>query len=486
MDSPYREPVSQTAFSRTQTHTDFLTEHAQWLSWFLRVGDFGVVIGTAWLAYLFRFQAWDMAPVYRMAALIAALLVLAVFARFGLYNHLRGKTLGWISTRLISAIALVTAILVTLAFLTKTGPVFSRQWTAYWAMLATANLVVYRGATTVFLGALRSAGLNTRRVLVVGAGKLGQCVTDNLKKADWAGFQVVGYADDDPALQGETHNDLKIFDNNHLADLVTEKAVDEVWIALPLTAQKRVDELLHAMRHSNATVRMVPDFYGYRLLNRPINNIAGLAVLDLSSSPLSIPSSRFIKAVVDWVLAAAILVLISPVMLLIALGVKLSSPGPILFKQVRHGVNNKPIVVYKFRTMVEHKEQDGKVTQAKRDDDRITPLGRFLRRTSLDELPQFINVLQGRMAIVGPRPHACAHNDHYRQQVAFYTQRHEVKPGITGWAQVNGWRGETDCVDKMCKRVEHDLYYIQNWSVFFDLRIIFLTVLRGFTDKNAY
>ena len=196
--------------------------------------------------------------------------------------------------------------------------------------------------------------------------------------------------------------------------------------------------------------------------------------------------NRFIKAAEDRILATLILVAISPLMLFIALGVKLSSPGPVLFKQKRHGWDGKPIKVYKFRTMRVHEEEEGKITQARRSDPRVTPFGAFLRRTSLDELPQFFNVLQGRMSIVGPRPHAVEHNEFYKEQVEAYMQRHRVKPGITGWAQINGWRGETDTLEKMRKRVEYDLYYIENWSLWFDLKIIFLTLFKGFVNKNAY
>jgi putative colanic acid biosynthesis UDP-glucose lipid carrier transferase len=185
-------------------------------------------------------------------------------------------------------------------------------------------------------------------------------------------------------------------------------------------------------------------------------------------------------------LSLVILTLISPLMLLIAFGVKLSSPGPVLFKQRRNGWDGKPIKVYKFRTMTVHKECDGQVTQASKYDARITKFGAFLRRTSLDELPQFFNVLQGRMSIVGPRPHAIEHNDQYKEQIDAYMMRHKVKPGITGWAQINGWRGQTDTLDKMKKRVEFDLYYIENWTLWLDLKIIFLSMFSGFVHKNAY
>jgi len=208
-------------------------------------------------------------------------------------------------------------------------------------------------------------------------------------------------------------------------------------------------------------------------------------VLDLSVSPM-MGINRNVKAFEDRILAALALMLAGPLMLLIAIGVKLSSPGPTLFRQRRHGWDGNLIVIYKFRTMMAHTQSDGQITQACKNDFRVTRFGAFLRRTSLDELPQLINVLQGRMSIVGPRPHAVEHNEHYKDLIDAYMQRHKVKPGITGWAQVNGWRGETDTLEKMKKRVEYDLYYIEHWSLWLDLKVIFLTLMKGFIHPNAY
>ena len=215
------------------------------------------------------------------------------------------------------------------------------------------------------------------------------------------------------------------------------------------------------------------------------SEVVGIQMLDLSASPIT-GELRLLKAVQDFVLASLILLLISPLLLAIALAIKLTSRGPVLYQQKRHGWNGEEIWVYKFRSMVVHHEAGSQVTQASKNDSRITPLGAFLRRTSLDELPQFINVLQGRMSIVGPRPHAMAHNEHYKELVPGYVLRHKVKPGITGWAQVNGFRGETDTLDKMEKRVEYDLYYIEHVSLWLDLKIIVATVFKGFMHKNAY
>ena len=229
----------------------------------------------------------------------------------------------------------------------------------------------------------------------------------------------------------------------------------------------------------------MPDWFTLKLLNHGVSEVVGIQMLDISASPIT-GKLRFFKAAQDFVLATLILLLISPLMLAIALAIKFTSKGPVLYRQQRHGWNDEEIWVYKFRSMVVHQEAGAQVTQASKNDSRITPLGAFLRRTSLDELPQFINVLQGRMSIVGPRPHAMAHNEHYKQLVPGYVLRHKVKPGITGWAQVNGFRGETDTLDKMVKRVEYDLYYIEHVSLWLDLKIIFATVFKGFVHKNAY
>jgi putative colanic acid biosynthesis UDP-glucose lipid carrier transferase len=269
------------------------------------------------------------------------------------------------------------------------------------------------------------------------------------------------------------------------AALPDQQQPDEIWLCLPLSDEAGIRTSLDALRHSVANIRLVPDWFSLKLINHGISEALGIPMLDLSASPVT-GTTRLLKAAEDRLLALLILVLISPIMVVIAVAVKFSSPGPIYFKQKRNGWNGNVINVYKFRSMYMHQEDDGQVTQATQGDPRITPLGRFLRRTSLDELPQFINVLQGRMSIVGPRPHAVAHNDYYKQHVPRYMLRHKVKPGITGWAQVHGLRGETDTLEKMEKRVEYDLYYIEHMSLWLDLKIMAMTVFKGFTNSNAY
>ncbi|GAB4355549.1 MAG: exopolysaccharide biosynthesis glycosyltransferase VpsL [Gammaproteobacteria bacterium] len=387
---------------------------------------------------------------------------------------------------MLAAWITVAVLLVILGTLTKTNALFSRYWMGLWFILGVLFIVSFRTILTLSLHQMRKHGWNHRRIVIVGTGSLSLFVSQRLREAPWTGLDIVAYFSDRSGEElGELTANAALFTLDSLGPFLAENTVDEIWLTLPLSDEEKVQSILHSLRHCTATIRYVPDIFGFRLLNHAVTEIAGMPVLDLNVSPM-LGMNRVIKELEDRLLALLILVLTSPLLVLIAIGVKLSSPGPVLFKQLRHGWDGKPIKVYKFRTMFVHQEENGQVTQAQRNDPRITRFGTFLRRTSLDELPQFFNVLQGRMSIVGPRPHAIAHNEQYKDLIDDYMLRHKVKPGITGWAQVNGWRGETSDLDKMKKRVEYDLYYIENWSLLFDLKIIFLTIFRGFVHQNAY
>jgi putative colanic acid biosynthesis UDP-glucose lipid carrier transferase len=247
-----------------------------------------------------------------------------------------------------------------------------------------------------------------------------------------------------------------------------------IYVTLPMASQPRIMKLLEELHDTTASVYFVPDIFIFDLIQGRMDTIGGIPVLAVCETPFR-GMNGLIKRASDIILAALILLLISPVLLAIAAGVKLTSPGPALFRQRRYGLDGREIVVYKFRSMTV--AEDGAVVkQATKNDSRVTPFGAFLRRTSLDELPQFVNVLQGRMSIVGPRPHAVAHNEMYRKLVKGYMVRHKVRPGITGWAQVNGLRGETETVDKMKARIEYDLDYLRHWSLRLDLHIIWRTI----------
>jgi putative colanic acid biosynthesis UDP-glucose lipid carrier transferase len=268
-----------------------------------------------------------------------------------------------------------------------------------------------------------------------------------------------------------------------IAEYIEQNNVKELWIALPFRDEKRIKELLYQLRHLSISIKFVPDIFGFRLLNQTVFEVAGMPILQLNGTPIQ-GINRIIKELEDKILSFIIMILVSPLLILIYIMIKLDSKGPAIYKQIRQGWDGKKIKIYKFRSM--YVSNDDKYIQATKNDQRITKVGAFIRRTSLDELPQFLNVLQGRMSIVGPRPHPVLQNEEFKDQVEYYMQRHRVKPGITGWAQVNGLRGETDTLEKMSERVEYDLYYIENWSLWFDIRIIFLTIFKGFVNKNAY
>ena len=324
-----------------------------------------------------------------------------------------------------------------------------------------------------------------RRAVVVGGGLLGVKVARALTESEDYGVDFVGYFDD--RIDDRLHADASVRRLGGLKEVaayVIEHSVREVYITLPLGSQPRIVELLESVQGTTASLFFVPDVFGISIIQGRLQDMNGVPVVGICETPFT-GTNELVKRVSDIVLAVIILVLITPVLLVIAAGVKFSSPGPVIFSQRRNGLDGGEIIVYKFRSMTSQ-DNGSVVQQATKGDARITRFGAFIRRTSLDELPQFVNVLQGRMSIVGPRPHAVAHNEQYRQLIKAYMVRHKVKPGITGWAQVNGHRGETDTIEKMQARVEYDLEYLRNWSLGLDLQIIVRTIRLVFFDRNAY
>ncbi len=327
------------------------------------------------------------------------------------------------------------------------------------------------------------------RAVFVGFSDLSRRLTYQFKKNPLLRVGCMGFFDDrSPGRfsgKKERRSEELLGSIASVTEFVKAHNVQHIYIALPLSAQPRIQALLDNLRRdTTASIYFVPDILSFDLIQANISIINGIPVVAVCESPF-VGINSTIKRISDVVLSVFILLLIAPLMVLIAIGIKLSSSGPVLFKQRRYGVDGKEIVVYKFRSMTVM--EDGvQVDQATRHDPRITRFGAFLRKTSLDELPQFINVLQGHMSIVGPRPHAISHNEIYRNLIKGYMVRHKVKPGITGWAQINGFRGETDTEEKMQRRIDYDLDYLRNWSLFLDLLIIFKTIGVVIRDKNAY
>ncbi len=422
--------------------------------------------------------------------LIAGLSAVVIFGLVGrftdIYTSWSGRPLRDEATRIIIAWLLTFLSLIFIAFITKTSEQFSRVVLITWLIATPALLVLARFLLRVIFARLRQLGINNRTVAIVGMTQNGFHFARDLENKPEYGYNVVGfYEDRSERAHNEILNHYPLLGNFDDMILAARRGDwDQIYIALPVEARSRMLSLLDELSDSATPIRLLPDYFTTNLLHSKFIEIADNPVLCIYDSPFS-ADHAFIKRVEDLVIGSIILLLISPIMLIIAAAVKLTSKGPILFKQTRYGLKGEKILVWKFRSMTVCEDGDT-VTQATRGDSRYTKIGEFLRKTSLDELPQFFNVLQGTMSIVGPRPHAVAHNEQYRTLIPGYMLRHLVKPGITGWAQINGWRGETNTIYKMRKRVEFDLEYMREWSLWLDLKIIFFTIFRAFTDKNAY
>ncbi|MCF1303378.1 undecaprenyl-phosphate glucose phosphotransferase [Raoultella ornithinolytica] len=353
---------------------------------------------------------------------------------------------------------------------------------AQWYLIVVIGLVGCRSSIRLGAGMLRNLGYNTRRVAVVGSMPAGINLLKGFLEEPWLGFVVKGIYDDQRASNYEG-----VPYAGSLSQLVQdarEGKIDRIYIALGMSDESKIKSLVSQLTDTTCSVLLIPDLFTFNILQSRTEEINGVPVVPLFDTPLNGINMVF-KRLEDIIVSTIILILISPILLMIACAVKFTSPGPIIFRQIRYGMDGKPIKVWKFRSM-SVMENDDKVVQATKNDVRITTVGKFLRSTSLDELPQFFNVLFGQMSVVGPRPHAVAHNEQYRSLIQGYMLRHKVKPGITGLAQINGWRGETDTLEKMEKRIEFDLLYIRGWSIWLDLKIIFLTVFKGFINKSAY
>jgi putative colanic acid biosynthesis UDP-glucose lipid carrier transferase len=396
-----------------------------------------------------------------------------------IWPEIRSVTIAW---------TLTLVVMVTLAFLTKTSGTYSRVVIVGHALGVWVLLAGYRVLLRQALHYARRKGMNSRNLVIAGSGAAAQGMALAALESKWLGLDVVGFYDYSQPIGYAPlpqYPELQVLGS--LDDMVQEVklgGVDQVYLALPQYKTVELEFCVNALADTTATVYIVPDMLTFELMHARWYSMSGVSVVSVYESPFS-GVDGWLKRAEDIILAALILLVIALPMLLIAVAIKLSSPGPVIFKQRRYGLNSHVVEVWKFRTMRVCEDGDI-VPQAKPGDSRVTPLGAFLRRTSLDELPQFINVLQGTMSVVGPRPHAISHNEEYRKLVYGYMLRHKVKPGITGLAQVKGYRGETDTLDKMQNRVKCDLEYIRNWTLWLDIKIVMLTVIRGFNSKQAY
>ncbi|EIJ36640.1 undecaprenyl-phosphate glucose phosphotransferase [Thiothrix nivea] len=372
-------------------------------------------------------------------------------------------------------------------FAAKVSEQFSRFVLISWLLLTPVLLIACRYALRSLQAALKRIGINNRAIAIAGITEQGLHFAQMIESQPDSGFQIAGFytLDDDGSNPANLPSHYAVLgDTQAMLAAARNGEWDQIYLA-PASGQSAASaQLISELADTVTPIRLIPDNFTTSLLHSRYLEIAETPVLHIYDAPLS-TQNVFIKRLEDLFLGSLILLLVSPLMLGIATAIKLTSRGPVLFRQTRHGLRGEKFEVLKFRTMTVC-ENDRHIRQATRNDHRITRVGAFLRKTSLDELPQFINVLQGHMSIVGPRPHAVAHNEEYRDLIPGYMLRHLMKPGITGWAQINGWRGETDTLFKMQKRVELDMEYIRAWSLGLDLRIILVTAFKTLHDKNAY
>jgi putative colanic acid biosysnthesis UDP-glucose lipid carrier transferase len=444
----------------------------------MAAADVFVVLFSSGSAYLLRYGPTSLPPEVAVITLLAAVLTLNAMWLAGCYTRYATDALTVQIGRAARGWSVVLVVLIALAYLTKTSDDFSRAWTTIWYVSVLVGLALTRSVAAAQMQRWRRRGKLTRTVAIVDLTGTGDELARRLLRANTCDMRLVGVFSPQPAIGQK----------NGVADLIALARlfrIDEVIIAVSGRRYEAVDTIIRKLGTIPTNVRLCPEMPKTTTVPRDVGLLFGQPMLTIYRRPL-MGWNQIAKRTEDLVLSSLTLILALPFMAFVAILIKLDSPGPVLFQQRRLGFNNNVITVYKFRTMVHRPELEVDIAQARRNDPRVTRVGRFLRRTSTDELPQLFNVLLGGMSLVGPRPHALAHNDQYAALIDDYLGRHRVPPGITGWAQVNGLRGETDTLDKMKRRVEYDLAYIDDWSLLFDLRILVMTVLLPLFDRNAY
>jgi putative colanic acid biosynthesis UDP-glucose lipid carrier transferase len=445
----------------------------------------GAVSLTLSLAFTTWFYGVEFDEPYYGLLIIAVVMALMLFPGKGAQVEVMPPRLWNISLSNVSRWGVLVAILLLLGYATKTSAIFSRKALFTWFIVTPFMILFAELFIDLILSRLLLSTGNIRRVVIAGAGDLGDQLARKIRATPLLGMKVEGFFDDRGAERLAKDSPIPVLGNlQDLPNYVRTNNIDLIFLTLPIRNIQRVTNLLDQLHDTTASIYFVPDVFVFDLIQCRTSDIDGLPIVALCETPFQ-GMPGFVKAISDYAIASIVLIFTSPLFLIIAIAIKSTSPGKVIFKQRRYGLDGREIVVYKFRSMTVS-EDSNEIKQATRDDERVTKIGAFLRRTSLDELPQFINVLQGRMSVVGPRPHAVAHNEEYRPLIKGYMMRHKVKPGITGLAQVMGYRGETATVDAMQKRVEYDLNYLRNWSLTLDLRIIIKTLRLVFDDRMAF
>jgi putative colanic acid biosynthesis UDP-glucose lipid carrier transferase len=453
----------------------------------VRLGDVLVVALSGLLASQFRFDGLDHPDIVTVALLTGVLLAGNIFGLLKVYDFERITRLNHQLPRLIGGWAVTVALVLAVLYAMRSAGGLSRLWVGYWFLAGAAGLLLWRYAVKRLIEGARAKGQLCRRLVLVGDGNLTADCIVRLRAND-QGLAVVGALVLDGTAPALPPGCARLYDLTALEPAIRDLEADQIILAIPFGRPNEIQALVRSLKNLPVEISLYPDMVGAGLPLFGLTRVGDALLVQLMQRPLD-GWQYVLKCVEDRVLAVLLLAIATPALVAIALAIRLSSPGPVFYRQLRHGFNREPILVFKFRTMyADLCDPPGatRVQQATCDDPRVTPLGRVLRRTSLDELPQLLNVLRGEMSLVGPRPHAVAHDDQYSALIDDYLGRQRMKPGITGWAQINGHRGETRTVDQMRRRIELDLEYIKSWSLLIDLRILIRTTFMGFGGPHAH
>lgn len=448
-----------------------------------RFVDIVLICSILYLSCLVFSEAYSLK--YFTLSLVGAVSFALVAESFALYRSWRAGFFKELVFYTITSWTFAGVLVSLYMFFTHSTNNYSAPVIASWVSVALVIMLSWRFCFLLFLKKIRRKGLNTRSIAIFALSEKGIRLAKEVSDIPESGYRLAAIYDD--RSHDRLDEQFSSYVKGNIAQGVEDaknQKYDVIYITLPIQAKDRIQNILYSLGDSTATVHVVPDLFMYCLMHGEMSHVGNIQTISVYDNPMS-GGLAVAKRLEDLVLACGILTFIAIPMLIIAALIKITSDGPIIFKQDRYGLNGRKIRIWKFRSMTVT-ENSNVVTQAKKGDARVTKIGGFLRRTSLDELPQFINVLKGEMSVIGPRPHAVAHNEEYRKIVDYYMLRHKVKPGITGWAQVNGARGETETVQKMKTRIDYDLDYIRNWSLWLDFKIIIFTIFKSFNDKNAY
>jgi len=466
-----------------------LKKHNQLFLTIMLVVDIGAVIFSWVFSYHFRFDFGlfsvpkGVPPLSQYLYFTPAVVIIwAVSMRLGgLYVPMRSDSRFNEYFRIFRTSTIAAVITMAAAFSFR-GYSYSRLAMALFWIFSNISLVVSHAVTRAILREMRRRGRNLRYILIVGAGDLGQALAETFSRHPESGMIVKGILSDDPNDVGRKYHGYEVIGmTDNIKRLIHEHKVDQIFIALPHSAYDRLENTLNLLGEETVDIKLAPDILQFIQLNTSVEDFDGFPIISLSQSPMY-GWNVVLKRAFDIILSLCFIIIWSPVMLIISALVKLGTKGPLFYKQERMSLGGEPFTIYKFRSMKMDAEKKTGAVWASSKDDRRTRVGQFLRKTSLDELPQLFNVLKGNMSLVGPRPERPVFVENFKKSVPMYMLRHKMKAGITGWAQVNGWRGDTS----LDKRIEYDLYYIENWSMSFDIKILWLTVWKGFINKHAY